>query len=55
MDKRSLRTNQFYNSKYKKNNKYIYESEVFIVYYHCYKVFFNINGVKNMIKFIINL
>jgi hypothetical protein len=43
MDKRGLRTYQFYNSRYKKGSKYIYESEVFIVYYHCYKIFFNIN------------
>jgi hypothetical protein len=38
-----FRTFEFYNSKYKKEKKYIFESEVFAVFYHCYNHFFQNN------------
>ncbi len=41
-----LRTDEFYNSEYLKKeekNKYIYKSEVFIIFYYCYKIFFKLD------------
>ncbi len=49
--KNKFRTFEFYNSKYKQEKKYIFESEVFAVFYYSYNIFFNNNTDKYSEKF----